>query len=59
MLIRHLAGNMVSRWTDFLTTDEAYHWIARTERFAAAVGEGRWADTILTAHARLAAIPIP
>ncbi|NTU84108.1 MAG: phospholipid carrier-dependent glycosyltransferase [Chloroflexales bacterium] len=35
---------------DFFTTDEAYHWISRTERFVAAVGEGRWADTILTGH---------
>jgi 4-amino-4-deoxy-L-arabinose transferase-like glycosyltransferase len=35
---------------DFLTTDEAYHWITRTERFAAAVAAGRWADTILTGH---------
>jgi hypothetical protein len=35
---------------DFLTTDEAYHWITRTERFAAAIGAGRWADTILTGH---------
>ncbi|NNJ10263.1 phospholipid carrier-dependent glycosyltransferase [Chloroflexales bacterium ZM16-3] len=35
---------------DFLTTDEAYHWIVRTERFAAAISEGRWADTILTGH---------
>jgi 4-amino-4-deoxy-L-arabinose transferase-like glycosyltransferase len=35
---------------DFLTTDEAYHWITRTERFAAAAAAGRWADTILTGH---------
>lgn len=35
---------------DFLTTDEAYHWISRTERFVAAVGAGRWGDTILTGH---------
>lgn len=35
---------------DFLTTDEAYHWIVRTERFSAAIAEGRWADTILTGH---------
>ena len=35
---------------DFFTTDEAYHWISRTEGFAAAVGTGRWADTILTGH---------
>jgi hypothetical protein len=35
---------------DFLTTDEAYHWIERVERFAAAVAAGRWADTNLTGH---------
>ena len=35
---------------DFFTTDEAYHWIDRTERFAAAVRAGRWADTLLTGH---------
>ncbi|NTW02381.1 MAG: phospholipid carrier-dependent glycosyltransferase [Oscillochloris sp.] len=35
---------------DFLTTDEAYHWITRSEQFAAAIGAGRWADTILTGH---------
>ncbi|MEI7770877.1 MAG: glycosyltransferase family 39 protein, partial [Chloroflexales bacterium] len=35
---------------DFLTTDEAYHWVSRTERFVAAVGAGRWAETILTGH---------
>jgi 4-amino-4-deoxy-L-arabinose transferase-like glycosyltransferase len=35
---------------DFLTTDEAYHWISRSERFSAAVAQGRWADTILTGH---------
>jgi len=35
---------------DFLTTDEAYHWISRTERFADAVAGGRWAETILTGH---------
>jgi 4-amino-4-deoxy-L-arabinose transferase-like glycosyltransferase len=35
---------------DFLTTDEAYHWIERTERFAAALAEGRWAATNQTGH---------
>jgi 4-amino-4-deoxy-L-arabinose transferase-like glycosyltransferase len=35
---------------DYFTTDEAYHWITRTERFSAAVAEGRWADTALTGH---------
>ncbi|HET9223969.1 MAG TPA: glycosyltransferase family 39 protein, partial [Roseiflexaceae bacterium] len=35
---------------DFLTTDEAYHWIARTERFADAVADSRWAATLQTGH---------
>lgn len=35
---------------DFFTTDEAYHWVNRSQRFAAAVGAGRWADTIITGH---------
>jgi 4-amino-4-deoxy-L-arabinose transferase-like glycosyltransferase len=35
---------------DFVTTDEAYHWIARTERFASAVADRRWAATIQTGH---------
>jgi hypothetical protein len=35
---------------DFLTTDEAYHWIRFTERFDAALADGRWADTILVGH---------
>jgi hypothetical protein len=35
---------------DFLTTDEAYHWIARTERFADAIADRRWADTLQTGH---------
>jgi 4-amino-4-deoxy-L-arabinose transferase-like glycosyltransferase len=35
---------------DFLTTDEAYHWIRRTERFVDALANGRWADTILIGH---------
>ena len=35
---------------DFITTDEAYHWIARTERFADAIADRRWADTLQTGH---------
>lgn len=35
---------------DFLTTDEAYHWIRFTERFDAALAAGRWADTIYVGH---------
>ncbi|HMP39371.1 MAG TPA: phospholipid carrier-dependent glycosyltransferase [Roseiflexaceae bacterium] len=35
---------------DFLTHDEAYHWIARTERFSTAITRGNWADTVQTGH---------
>ncbi|HWQ13746.1 MAG TPA: glycosyl transferase [Roseiflexaceae bacterium] len=35
---------------DYFTTDEAYHWITRTERFSAALAAGRWGDTLLTGH---------
>jgi hypothetical protein len=35
---------------DFLTTDEAYHWIGRTERFADAIADRRWVDTLQTGH---------
>ena len=40
----------ISGLADFLTTDEAYHWIERTERFSAALAAGRWAETIQTGH---------
>lgn len=35
---------------DFVTHDEAYHWIERTVRFAEALGEHRWEDTYQTGH---------
>ena len=35
---------------DFLTTDEAYHWIKRTEQFSAAIAQQNWGDTIQTGH---------
>lgn len=35
---------------DFLTTDEAYHWIRRSQGFAAAIRAGNWADTFQTGH---------
>jgi 4-amino-4-deoxy-L-arabinose transferase-like glycosyltransferase len=35
---------------DFVTTDEAYHWITFVERFSGAVAEGRWEGTVLTGH---------
>lgn len=35
---------------DFFTIDEAYHWIGRVERFAAAVERQDWAATWQTGH---------
>jgi hypothetical protein len=35
---------------DFLTYDEAYHWIGRTERFAAAILHQQWDETRQTGH---------
>src|SRR5688500_14755587 len=35
---------------DFLTTDEAFHWIGRVERFAGAIRSGDWAATWQTGH---------
>jgi len=32
-IIKHLRGNMLSRWTDFLTTDGEKKWRARDEEF--------------------------
>lgn len=33
VIIQHLHGNMLSRWTDFLTTDGEKPWRARDEEF--------------------------
>jgi uncharacterized damage-inducible protein DinB len=35
MLMRHLAGNMRSRWTDFLTSDGEKPWRRRDQEFEA------------------------
>ena len=32
-IVKHLSGNMVSRWTDFLTTDGEKEWRKREEEF--------------------------
>jgi hypothetical protein len=32
-LVRHLSGNMLSRWTDFLTTDGEKSWRLRDQEF--------------------------
>ncbi len=36
--------------TDFLTTDEAYHWIDRTRAFRHVLSRQRWHETILAGH---------
>jgi Protein of unknown function (DUF1572) len=33
MIVQHLAGNMLSRWTDFMTTDGEKEWRNRDEEF--------------------------
>lgn len=33
IIIKHLSGNMLSRWTDFLTTDGEKEWRNRDEEF--------------------------
>ena len=33
MIVKHLNGNMLSRWTDFLTTDGEKEWRKRDEEF--------------------------
>jgi hypothetical protein len=33
VIVQHLSGNMVSRWTDFLTTDGEKEWRKRDEEF--------------------------
>ena len=33
IIIRHVSGNMLSRWTDFLTTDGEKAWRQREEVF--------------------------
>lgn len=33
VIIQHMSGNMISRWTDFLTTDGEKEWRKRDEEF--------------------------
>ena len=55
IIIRHLSGNMLSRWTDFLTTDGEKPWRDREAEFAdggetreelMAFWERAWATTL-------------
>ncbi|OYU80009.1 MAG: hypothetical protein CFE23_11525 [Flavobacterium sp. BFFFF1] len=34
LIVKHLSGNMLSRWTDFLTTDGEKSWRQRDDEFA-------------------------
>lgn len=36
-IVQHLSGNMLSRWTDFLTTDGEKEWRNRDEEFVATI----------------------
>jgi len=45
VIVRHLSGNMLSRWTDFLTTDGEKEWRNRDDEFE---------DSIQTKEALLA-----
>ncbi len=38
IIIKHLHGNMLSRWTDFLTTDGEKEWRQRDEEFNETMG---------------------
>jgi uncharacterized damage-inducible protein DinB len=61
MLAQHLAGNMQSRWTDFLTSDGEKPWRQRDREFEAPGGDrrdlmARWEAGWATLFAALAAL---
>jgi uncharacterized damage-inducible protein DinB len=39
VIMKHVAGNLTSRWTDFLTTDGEKPWRDRDDEFAAAFAD--------------------
>lgn len=39
LIVKHLSGNMLSRWTDFLTSDGEKEWRDRDEEFAHPVSD--------------------
>lgn len=60
IIVQHLHGNMMSRWTDFLTTDGEKDWRKRDEEFEPVVDsterirklwEEGWALTVQTLEA--------
>ena len=38
VIMKHVAGNLISRWTDFLTTDGEKPWRNRDEEFVGGIG---------------------
>jgi hypothetical protein len=38
VIMKHIAGNLISRWTDFLTTDGEKPWRNRDDEFVGSVG---------------------
>ncbi len=45
VVMQHMAGNMLSRWTDFLTADGEKPWRTREEEFAKPTDESDPAET--------------
>src|SRR5947208_15738503 len=41
LIIKHVAGNLASRWTDFLTTDGDKPWRDRDAEFVIGAGDSR------------------
>src|SRR3569832_129884 len=38
VIVKHVAGNLISRWTDFLTTDGEKPWRNRDDEFVDSLG---------------------
>lgn len=38
VIVKHIAGNLISRWTDFLTTDGEKQWRNRDDEFVDSLG---------------------
>ena len=39
VIVKHIAGNLISRWTDFLTTDGEKPWRNRDDEFVDSLGD--------------------
>ena len=45
IIVKHLCGNMLSRWTDFLTSDGEKEWRQRDAEFERSIGN--WHITLI------------